>query len=335
MNTELTRSLIGRLDGAVWVLLLTALAYSLAYGYQCGYLAFFGVPAEFVEVDLRAVLICAAISIAGLGFLVWIVGVLLSLRSERMSERLKRDYSFVIVFAVVVATFLYLLDAPWPVLLLILAGFAGMPVLNLLIYPVFEYRNVKGYLAKLEKAAEVRAAEIAAKKQEPLSMSKYISPKTIVICLCVVLSPFLAYFIGHHAASHQTVFLVSKDKSCLVVSSRADGLLCASFESQSDPSRPARRVRCEYAFLETKSSVLQRRTVGPLEGAEATQPNVLYLVKVLLVRDQAKRKKSFEEYLKRKASGGCSEDATAPNAGSGTQSAPMPSGPVGSKSDAH
>jgi hypothetical protein len=51
MNSEITKGFTSRLEGAVWALLLTGFAYALAFAYECGYLTFFGIPAEFAEVD--------------------------------------------------------------------------------------------------------------------------------------------------------------------------------------------------------------------------------------------------------------------------------------------
>lgn len=331
MNPESTKSLVSRFDGAVWVLLLTALAYALAYGYECGYLAFFGIPADFAEVNLRSLMICAAISIVGSVFLVYTVSVLFTLRPQQMSERLKRDCALVIAIPVVLATLVYLLEAPWPVGVLIVAAMGGTPILNILIAPVFEYRTVKGYLAKLEKAALDRETKVAAGRQESLRFWKYIDANSFLVFLCIVASPFLAYIIGHHVASHQIIFLVPKGKdTCVVLRARTEGLLCARFETQTDPtdprSRPVHKMQCEYQFLKAEGSVLRRTSVGPMEGAEKAVPNVLDLFKIWFSKNGAKRDSLNQEIL----SGGCPEDATTQSANSGK---PIDQAPVSQGAD--
>jgi hypothetical protein len=322
MNSEVTKGFTSRLEGAVWALLLTGFAYALAFAYECGYLTFFGIPAEFAEVDLRLALICAGISLVGLFVLAWIVGMLLSFKPEQVSARLNRDLTVLVLYPVAIATFLYLIDAPLYLSTVIVAAMGGLLFLRILITPIFEYRAVKGYLARLEKAAEAR--ETAVKELGPGTLWKYTDSKSLAMILCLIGGPLLAYIIGHHMASHQIVFLMPRNEAdCVIVSSGSGGLLCANIVSQSDPanpaSRPVRKVQCEYAFLKTEGSVLRRAIVGPLLGAEQVPPNGANAFKLWFTKFDVK---SFRQSLRGMAPDACVSDATAPSAGSGSPLVP-------------
>ncbi len=64
-------------DGALIVLLLTAASYLVAFGFDVGYLSYFGLPMILAEVSLRGLLFCAGAGI-GLGFLLIVADTLVT-----------------------------------------------------------------------------------------------------------------------------------------------------------------------------------------------------------------------------------------------------------------
>jgi hypothetical protein len=260
-GTAPARSLLSRIDSAVWILLLTALAYAIAFGYECGYLASFGIPAELAEVDLREALVCGAAALGAFSLLC-LVAPFLNAPLPRVPERLWRDNLFFVFLVVGAWAWFHLAKrdtvfssiVPWTTAVL------GLCVIYVL--PLWEHRELEGYWAKLcaSLADRQRRLDLTLEGKEKPLFERF-NPYIILLIALAIASPFGAFTFGESATRDQVWFLVPVQPGapkCVVVRSGSSGLLCATYQ-------PKTHVLCdEYRFLKVENSILQQQAVGPL-----------------------------------------------------------------------
>jgi hypothetical protein len=241
-------------DGALWVLGLTAIAYAIGFGYAEGYLRHFGVDASLIEVSpytLYRSLMWVA-SIAGITFVVQVLAVML------FESLLKVKVPFVIrclaaatILAALLAA-LFEVRGAW-----MIAGGLFVVLATCLIAPIFVDRRKK----------ERTYAEKLATTDVRFRVSAIPLPRFVLAGLAMLI-PALAFQVageaGQTEARKQTEFLVAEaSPPCAIINAHGDTLLCAEFAEG--------RLVGQFRFLSKADSVLTLKKVGPLQ--QAPKPN--------------------------------------------------------------
>jgi hypothetical protein len=262
---EKRHGILGRLDPVIWVLLLTALAYASAYGYECGYLSWFGIPSELAEVDLRDLLICVAAFVGGAAVVIPLAA-LLDVPVPRVPQRLVRDTVYLLLLLLGVWGGLSTdkpLSTTWKIVSTCAIAFAGLGVFYIL--PAFMHPFIKGYWAKVIAASEERQSAVRrAAVRDGTPVFEKLNLRVLIVAMLVVACPFIAYEGGEFGAERQVLFLVPMAHGipqCVVVRSSSSGLLCATYQVLPDNMN---QLCGEYQFLKTEGSVMGLRIVGSI-----------------------------------------------------------------------
>jgi hypothetical protein len=214
-------------DGAIVVLVLTALAYTAAYQYQWGYLSGFGVPVIYIDVSIRDILLCGTTVlmfpiVLYLDVFIW--------RSIPKSFPLMLSQILLTVFllAFLATAFAVLTNEfrPLPALL----GMLAFAVMAFLLVPLATARHIPGYLRKLRAAYTGRSfADIKPK------FLWFLVPKFV---MAVGLGAFVvggfAHAIGQYRARTQNEFPILANRDCpnicIVLRVSDKGYLCVEVD---------------------------------------------------------------------------------------------------------
>jgi hypothetical protein len=267
-GAEIKKRSFLRANSAVIIFFLTGLAYAIAFGYEAGYLDYFSIPAEFAEVGLQSLLVCAVVTSTGALLLFFMLNMLALQMPARFSDTLQKEIASTLVLLIPVAFAIW-----WGQLFLVLgiALLILVMLLNIFVAPIRQYHSLRGYWEKVEAAAAQRVK--TAVWYGSLGLAKYFDARVVLVVFLVALSPFFAYELGGYEASDQDAFLVPKDgPTCVVLRVRKEGLLCATYI-------PKDRVACgEYHFLKAEGITLEFSRTGrlgrwgPACGLNATAP---------------------------------------------------------------
>jgi hypothetical protein len=238
-------------DGAIWVLVFTAVAYAVAFGYEEGYLSHFGVAAPLIEVSLYSLyhsLMWVGL-IAGLVFITTELGVVRwllqpMLKVEKFPFVLKCFVAGAILYALLGA-----IDFPmaWATASLLIVALAIF-----LIAPIFtdKKKKYRSYAERLGAAdAHLRAGVD-------------LSPRFafVIAAITVTLIAFqVASAVGKADARYRKEFLVADmSPPCVIVHPYGDRLICAEFAD--------RRLTGHVRLLskEDRDLELTLEKVGPL-----------------------------------------------------------------------
>jgi len=153
------------LYGSGAVAMATLFGYIITYRYETGYAARFGVPAEYVDVTLVAVLGC----IGSLLFSLYILGAAVNwiltrdwVRDHRIGLGLTIRlfaYAFVLLFFSALVTFSAKQAFPW----VYLASLLGLVVIEIVI-PARKHPDVKGWLKKIDAYRQVERNKVRENK---------------------------------------------------------------------------------------------------------------------------------------------------------------------------
>jgi len=306
------KELIKRLESPLSILVITASAYASAFGYEDGYLSYFGVPVEFAAVDLRSLLICVSAVLVGVVVIVGAGLVLLELTPKSVPKNRRFVIVYVVWLFLVAVVASQLLPGP-AVFRLAVACVAPLALAWIIfVQPLFSQRSTHGYWKKFEAA--LKADEnVLSPDGDP---SKTVLFITSVILAALIVAPFLAYSIGDYAARHQEVFLIPRGERCVVLRAQTEGFLCATYEVRQSNSEQRRTACGEYKFIKPEGAKLELQFLGELEKA-SWKHNYW----------------PFEQgqlgYVE------CGERATVPSAGTGRPPDPKPPDPADDKPPAH
>jgi hypothetical protein len=238
-------------DGAIWVLFLTAVAYGVAFQYEEGYARQLGLPFSLMDVSLVSLyrsLMWVGL-IAGLVFVLESLVVMMLLESMLKIKASVFNRSFTagaILYALLAA--LFHVRSAW-----VLSGGFCLVLAAYLIAPL----RVKKRHSYAEKIA-MAEARVAAGVSPP-----HLSPRfaLVFVGLLITGTAFLvAAEAGRSEARDQKQFLVADTSPpCVIVNAHGDALICAEFSGN--------RLLGQFHLLskEDRDLKLTLKKVGPLQ----------------------------------------------------------------------
>lgn len=232
-------------DSALTITVLSAGAYACAYAYEAGYLGHFGLPAEFVEVNLRGVMLSAValLTTGAAGFALGLLGGLPATSPTPLRNLVIRTAAVYAVSGAMAYVLSLTLREAMPTLM-------AVTVFLLVdwLLPAIKYRGQA--MTFSEKIAAHRASEprtyldaVGAKARQPLSR----------ILLLAGLGALVSWWIGGVVAKRQIEYLMSKD--CVALRIEDKTLLCARWDGA---------LTGEYEYRAAEGIVLSMDSVGPL-----------------------------------------------------------------------
>jgi hypothetical protein len=251
---------------AIFVAILSAAGYGIAYIHELGYNGEFLIPTQFIVLDLTTILITIGkiLAVAAVAFIIVDFGYVLSiilggrLESSKWMPYVRLSMPILVLVIFILAV---LLKYPslWPEML------PTVPMILFFIYivfglPLFTQKTQRGYEEKLK--AELRRQ---AQFHDPVSdfFRRYLTLKVVVAFTLVCFIFLAAYFSGIGDARSQTEFLVpSKYPGVVVLRAYGDNLVCANFNK--DTKEVTSRVFILRADADPEL-ILVLSDIGPLK----------------------------------------------------------------------
>lgn len=200
----------------LFFIFLTALGYLISYTYTKGYLEYFDIPANFIEITVAGL-------VASIGITLYtayiIVDFVLKYKNFEVNNRDRRVILYVTRALTALAIIIFLLSIfnlwDWRVGLLLVGSIAAS-IAGILFVEIVRNRSVKrGVLVLLNKAEPTAAAQQKLAKAETTTIND-ILPLRLGLYFAATLASFaLAYAVGRGAAAIQRDFPVLTDSSNL------------------------------------------------------------------------------------------------------------------------
>lgn len=252
-------------DTGLLVFYLTALAYVAAFGYEAGYLSYFGLPPDLVVVDLKQLLLAFGLIAALVGTL-WIgsdvaADMWSQLQAPKVWGRLLSRMSTVCLIIFVAwlteQRWYYALAILFPVVVNIFAEF---------VMPLFD-RNDGTYPFRVERW--MKHADALEGKGLRAAMSRF-GPVSVNAVVYAVLTFMVGGLLGVLVARFQDVFLVStEDPPCIVIRTGPSGFLCQAFDRRSHVLKP------QYRFISEEEADFTAEKLGSFAKSRPAIPSVL------------------------------------------------------------
>jgi hypothetical protein len=254
---------------AILIGILSTAGYGLAYVHELGVSGVFGIPQDFIVLNLTTILITIGEVLAvGTGTL-GVIGMAYLFSLSVKDEKWRRIVHGSILIFILIAFILALLiryPSVWPEMVLI-APMILFYVFVGFVLPIFRQRGVRGYRQKL-KAQD----EFERKSLEPVRdfVSRRFGARFfLAMIIGVLLLGFIflaAYFSGVGGARSQEKFLVTSTTPQLVaLREYGDNLICAQFDR--DEKLFARQLVVLRAGANPEL-VLRLERLGPLKMGE-------------------------------------------------------------------
>jgi len=241
-------------DSAVLIAALTALAYALAYAYQWGASKYFGVPAEFVDVELKGLLLfasAASLAVVALPYLQAGIGAI-----ARAPMYPTVPILTAVLPTAITAAFMYMWGAQWRTI----AWVAGAVLaLIALVFVVDAHRHdAPTFAQRLRKRFETPdwiERDMKRGVEGTIGRDAYLGLIGAGLLIAT------AYFTGVYGARTQTRFLVpTRGPPCVVVRAHRDVLVCAAFD------QARRAVLPKYRLIPAAGAEFRLTDIGPLRG---------------------------------------------------------------------
>lgn len=209
--------------------LVAPIAYGAAYLREWGFCSVFGIPIEFIQLNITTVLIAITSGVGVLFLVFWLADLFYILSQQRrlknfgpIRRRLSLCGLVLIFFGCFSALFPPLRDA-WP----ILVYFLVLLIFTQFVTPLIAQRKIPGYISKLE-------AQDRIERETPVLLDYFIKRVGItIVFLGILIALFLStmFFVGYNTAMRQTDFLVpSTHEDLVVLRIYGDNLICAPFD---------------------------------------------------------------------------------------------------------
>jgi hypothetical protein len=209
--------------------LVAPIGYGAAYLREWGFCSVFGIPIEFIQVNVTTVLIAITSGVGVLFFLFWVADLFYTLSRQKklknfgpVKRRLLFDVLFLVIFGCLFALFPPLIYT-WPLLL----PFLFFLVFTQFVAPLITQKQIPGYISKLE-------AQDRVERETPLLLDYVVKRAGItIVSLGILVAMFLCamFLLGYSTAERQTDFLVpSTHQDSVVLRIYGDNLVCAPFD---------------------------------------------------------------------------------------------------------
>ena len=251
---------------AILIAALTAAGYGLAYVHELGFNEIFGIPQDFIVLDLTTILIAVGeVLVVGVGtFSLVALGYILSIKYGSLRNAIRNAGAIVMIILFAFGIILLIrYPSLWPDVIVIIFMFLFFVVVTLITTP---RKGTKPQKSKpdVEKQSE------HLKRFEALFFSRI--GIIIVLAFTLLSLTFLAaYFSGKGDAMSQKEFLVtSTDPELVVLREYGDNLICAEF------NRDMKLFTHPIIVLRAGADpelVLTLESVGPLERGIKSKSN--------------------------------------------------------------
>ena len=245
----------------VWHAIIVAaspiLGYGIAFLNEWGFCSVFGIPTQFIRLNLTTILSAAAAVLAVAAILSIVFGPIIALLRSRtgpLAQSLARlTYLFVAFLGLLIIyrdVWLY-----WLVFLCCLLVYALIEF----SWPLITQRGKGSYVQKL-KASQVAEGEYGSVIQD----AGRFPPATIVAVIWgILLVALFSFSLGQSNAMHKTSFLVpSAFEDSVVLRIYDDNMICATIDNE------AKEVESNFFVLNVSgepTTMLKLEKVGPLK----------------------------------------------------------------------
>ena len=256
------RSTPQRWDSALTVFFLTVLAYIAAFNFEAGFLSHFGLYGDFVEVDLRELLIAGALVVALLSS-VWLLSdAVAEWWSAVQARKAWSRLAWCIALSLYVAIAAWVTGAKWWVPVSLIFGVTAGTLAQFVI-PLFIHRGGGSYLQRVEHAIEMgREYEGGGYR----ALTKRFGATPVAVVTALALTYGVASTLGAFTATFTDVFMVSEtDPECVVIRANSSGMLCQVFD------RSSHRLKPQFRFFGTEDKD-RRLTLERLGRFERLDP---------------------------------------------------------------
>jgi hypothetical protein len=202
------------------------LGYGAAYLREWGFCIVFGIPTEFIQLNITTILITIT---SGLGFLLFFYWIAENFYKLTKQERLKTSpMGYRVVFSILGFMFLSYFLVFFPSLTdiwLLIAGFFVLMIAIMFVVPLYTQRKIHGYINKLE-------AQDRTTRETPMLLDHLVKSNTGAIIFVVIIFVILflggMFLNGYNMARGQTDFLVpSTHQDSIVLRIYGNNLICA------------------------------------------------------------------------------------------------------------
>lgn len=199
---------------ALHVLILTSIAYLVAYSYEVSYLGYFGISADFAIIDVKTIIGAGIAVFAVFSIIYQLLDVISSFIKDNAPEgNLAKLFNrFGILFIPLVAL---VLISDMPLLNKLYMIFVPFPLFWFqVIYPIFERKKYGSY-----KEAQTAIIEHSKSSSDGLALknSNESTKKYLMIMLIAIYAIFAASVAGSINASHQRDFFSVQEKEQILI----------------------------------------------------------------------------------------------------------------------
>lgn len=237
-------------DSAIKIAFLTAASYVVAYAFESSYLGYFGLPIEFVEVDLRSVLF--------FGFALWSTNFILypifvisaiptSVKFFSPRHVVLRYIGYPCALLVAWAV-LWSFDVGSAAYIFIFSAIAIFAAGDL-VWPLYEHRG-----KVLSHAAKIYATWHTNPTADSGHRIGSEGPSYGTAAVLALMVTFAAIVLGQATGKTKRDFLVAND--CVALRVTGDRVLCAIWAGQ---------LTGEYEFRSVEGVRLTMERIGPLQ----------------------------------------------------------------------
>jgi len=221
------------LSEGITLALSPIVAYFLAYQYEVGYFAFFGVPTELISVDTTTLLVIGSAIVGFLTILFQFGGMLIGMTPERLLKLPGKVRPFVILFLGFLAMWLVFsmfLNFRWREAIAVPAGVSLMVLM--------QYLSAR------------------------YGMNRTIPDKVFTLLIIAILGVLLFRAIGKWNAENQRSFAVLPDQpGSFVIQKMGDRLLLGTYDENTRTALKTFRI----SPLGDQSVAIEKRDIGPLQ----------------------------------------------------------------------
>jgi hypothetical protein len=251
-----------RVDGAILVLIFTAIAYVAAFTYEATYLSYFGIPIEFVDVTLSELLLYGVIALGFIFAAMMFSMFLWEFFLKSLPPALSKIVFIFTLMAVAATAFMLLIGN---VQTAMVASAIGGPLLIiglLFVVPLFRLSHMSSYRRRL-MATYAESSPIDSFRL-PSFLWLPIPNDVLPLAACTVVSIMLAFASGEFRARTQIEFPVfGPVDPCIVLRVSTEGYLCVAF----DPQR--RNALDSFRFVDPRGADIHNVKIGRLKPARA------------------------------------------------------------------
>jgi hypothetical protein len=220
-----------KIDGAILALILTTIAYVAAFAYEDTYLSYFGIPVEFVDVTLRELLLCGAVTLLVMFAAIVFSTFFWELFLKSLPPVLSKIVFLFTSLAVGTTAFMLLAGNFQPAMIITAA--IGPLLINCVLFaiPIFRFSHMLSYKRKL--MATYAESSPSDSFKLPSFLWLPVSKGVFLLAAGTVASTMFAFAFGEFRARTQAVFPVSNPpEPCVVLRVSSEGYLCAAIDLQ-------------------------------------------------------------------------------------------------------